>query len=92
MVRVKSDHLLVLRGNLHRERLAALVCEVYLLSNLKVLGTREICDLECEDHIRIRHSVSFLRHQVDLLDLTDLHIRNSRVKSLDHLSSATYKL
>ena len=87
-----ADHLLIFCGNRYRERLAALVCKVYLLADFQVLRTREICDLKCENRVRIRHSVSFLRHQVDLLDLTDFHIRNCRVKSLDHLSSATYKL
>ena len=92
MVRVESDHLLIFCGNRYRERLAALVCKVYLLADFQVLRTREICDLKCEDRVRIRHSVSFLRHQMDLFDLADFHICDSRIKSFDHLACTAYEL
>ena len=81
MVRIESDHLLIFCGNRYRERLSALVCKVYLLSNFQFLGTWQFSDLQFQNGVRIRHAVSFLRHQVNLFHLAYFHISDSGIEA-----------
>ena len=77
---------------IYREWLSILIGQVNLLSHFKVFRSREFCNLYCEDSFRIRHSISFFRHQMDVHYLTNFHISYCCIKSFDHLSCTTYEL
>ena len=86
MISIESNGFFIFCVNFNRERLTILIGEVYLLSYSKILSTRKLFDLKCKNRIRIRHTVSFLRHQMNIYHLANLHVCNCRIKAFDHLS------
>ncbi len=84
MIRVKRDIHAVAMQDLYRERLAQLILQIDLLACAQCLSTRKLVQRDRKDRIRIRHTVSFLRHQMDIDDLADLHVCDRCVKSADH--------
>ena len=85
MVGIKRDIGLVFCSNFYRERLAILVLQINLLSDLYFLCSRKLCDRNGENCVRIRHSVSLLRHQMDVDFFADFHLCNGCIEAADHL-------
>ena len=84
VVGVKGNRGVVLCGYFYREGLAVLIGQIDLLACLQVLGAGKPGDFKGEDSVGVRHAVGLLRHQMDVHNLSRLHIGHSRVKSLNH--------
>ena len=92
MVGIKRDIGLVFCGNFYRERLVVLVLQINLLSDLYFLCSRKLCDRNGENCVRIRHSVSLLRHQMDVDFFADFHLCNGCIEAADHLAHTADEL
>ncbi len=92
MVGIERDIGLVFCGNFYRERLAVLVLQITLLSDLYFLCSRKLCDRNGENCVRIRHSVSLLRHQMDVDFFADFHLCNGCIEAADHLAHTADEL
>ena len=88
MIRIKGDGRIGLGSDLDRETLSHRAGKVHFFSDFQLFGSRHLLLFDGQDVVRIRHAVGFLRHQVDILDLSDCHILDRFIEAFDHLTSA----
>ena len=91
MICIKSNCLFFFSCYFYREWLTILIGQIYLLANHKIFRTRKLCNFKSKDCIRICHTISFFRHQMNIYNLANFHIRNCRIKSSDHLTGSADK-
>ena len=60
-------------------------------ADFEFFRSRKLCQFHCKNGVRICLSVCFLRHQVNLCRLSDLHAGNCCIKSFDHHPCTAYK-
>ena len=68
-----------------------LILKIDSVTFFNVAGTINSCLLDSNDHLRSRHTVCFFRHQVDIDDISNLHVAYCKVESRDHHSCSAYE-